>query len=113
MPYLGKNLVCSIFVQELEFLNLEPKVPYLGVFAAILKNYCHIWNQHVQFPLLQSLVQKKKKILSFGTKNAIFEYLGARIWTYYFNISNWHLRICLIAKFREIIKMPKFGSKTP
>ena len=42
MPYLGKNLVCSIFVQELEFLNLEPKVPYLGVFAAILKNYCHI-----------------------------------------------------------------------
>ena len=61
MPYLGKNLVCSIFVQELEFLNLEPKVPYLGVFAAILKNYCHIWNQHVQFPLLQSLVQKKKK----------------------------------------------------
>ena len=61
MPYLGKNLVCSIFVQELEFLNLEPKVPYLGAFAAILKNYCHIWNQHVQFPLLQSLVQKKKK----------------------------------------------------
>ena len=42
MPYLGKNLVCSIFVQELEFLNLELKVPYLGVFAAILKNYCHI-----------------------------------------------------------------------
>ena len=77
MPYLGKNLVCSIFVQELEFLNLEPKVPYLGVFAAIMKNYCHIWNQHVQFPLLQSLVQKKKKkSFNLGQKMPDLSILG-------------------------------------
>ena len=45
------------FMQEL--LNLGPKMSYLGIFEiAILKNYCYVWNQHLQFSKMQIFVQK-------------------------------------------------------
>ena len=48
----------------------------------------------------------------FVTKSARFGYCWARIfWKIYCHIWNQHLWICLIAKYREIMKMPKFGTK--
>ena len=47
----------------------------------------------------------------FGTKNALFWYFWAGILQQNFHILDQHPRICLIAKFREIMKMLKFGDK--
>ena len=50
-------------------------------------------------------------MLKSGTKNALFEYFWARISKNYCHILKQHLQICLIAKFCEKMKMPKFGTK--
>ena len=51
------------------------------------------------------------KIPKFGTKNALFEYFGARISKNYRHIWNQHPRIPLTAKFREKMEIPKFETK--
>ena len=79
---------------------------YFG--ARILKNYCHIWNQHLRICLLAKF-HKKTKIPKFGTKNAWFIYFGAGIWKQFYHIWNQHRRICLIAKFCGKTKMPYLG----
>ena len=48
---------------------------------------------------------KKTKMSKFGTKDVWFGYFWAGIWKQ-------HPRICVIAKYNEIIKMPKFGTKS-
>ena len=52
-------------------------------------------------------------MLKSGTKNALFEYFWARISKNYCHILKQHPQICLIAKFREKMKMTKFGIKNP
>ena len=47
----------------------------------------------------------------FVTKNALFGYFWARILKNYCHVSNQHPQICLNAKFREKIKIPKSGTK--
>ena len=47
----------------------------------------------------------------FGTKNALFGYVRDRISKNHCPICNQHPRICLMAKFREKMKMAKFGTK--
>ena len=47
----------------------------------------------------------------FLTKNVLFEYFWVGIWKQYCHIWNEHPWICLIAKFWEIKKMLKFGTR--
>ena len=47
----------------------------------------------------------------FVTKNALFGHFGVIILKKLFHIRNQHPRICLIAKFWEKTKMPKFRTK--
>ena len=96
----------NYFVQKLEFLNLEPKMPYLGV----LKNYFLFRNQRPRI-CLTAKFSVETKILKFGTKNAFFRYFWTGIWKQYRHVWYQHPRICLISKFREKVKMPKFGTK--
>ena len=100
------------FCAEVRILKFGIKKCLVWVFwPAILKNclsylkstpsnlsYCKVWC-------------KKMKILIFVTKNVRYSYFGSRIWKYYCHIWNPHPQICLIAKFCEIIKMPKLGTK--
>ena len=44
---------------------------YLGFWARILKNYCHICNQRPPIDLIAKF-RKKTRILKFGTKNVLF-----------------------------------------
>ena len=65
---------------------------------------------------------EETKMPKFGTKNAIFGYFWPRMpyltifgqdfYKNYCQIWNQHPWICLIAKYREIMKMPKFGTKS-
>ena len=52
-----------------------------------------------------------KKMPNVGTKNALFGYFCTRVFKNYCYIWNQYLRICLIAKFCEETKVPKFGTK--
>ena len=47
----------------------------------------------------------------FGTKNVLFGYFCARILKDYCYIWNHHSQTCLIAKFCEKARMPKFATK--
>ena len=50
-----------------------------GYFSArILKNYSHIWNQHLQLGVIAKFCEETK-IPKFGTKNVLFECFWARI----------------------------------
>ena len=96
MPKFGtKNDLLGIFDQEC--------VIWVFLGKNVLKNYCHIWNQHPQICLFAKF-HEKTKMPKFGTKNAWFMYFWARIWKQYCHIWNQHRRIGLIAKFREITK---------
>ena len=53
----------------------------------------------------------KKKILKFGTKNALFGYFWAGIWKYYCHVSNQCPRICLVAKSGAKIRILKFRTE--
>ena len=54
---------------------------------------------------------KEWKYLSFGLKMQYFGIFGLAFENKYYHIWNQHPRICLIAKFCEKPKMPKFGTK--
>ena len=65
----------------------------------IMRKKCPIWDQ-------------KSLIWVFLTKNAVFGYFWARMFLkIYCYISNQHLWLCLIAKYCEIMKRPKFETK--
>ena len=97
-------------------------MPYIGIFGQeFYKNYCHIWNQHPQICLIANFHEKNKNAKMWD-KNALFEYFwpkisyldifGLELKKSYFRIWNQHPWICLIAKSCEIMKMPKFGTKS-
>ena len=52
--------------------NLGPKMLYLGLWAGMLKNYCHNCNQRPPF-CVTAKFRTKIRILKFGTK---MPYLG-------------------------------------
>ena len=78
--------------------------------ARILKNYCHIWNEHLRISLISKFC-KVIKMPKFGTKSALFGYFWAASLKKYCHIWNQHLRISLIPKFRKEAKPPKFATK--
>ena len=88
------------------------KTIFFGYFGArIIKNCCHIWNQHPRIYLISKFCQT----LKFPT---IF-YQKCVVWV----IFSWNLKtilsylksvpqICQIANFREKLQMPKVWTKT-
>ena len=64
----------QIFVQNKKKLQMWDQIPnsLFGYFwAAVLKNYCYIWNQHSR-NCQNAKFCTKIKILKFGSKNALF-----------------------------------------
>ena len=58
---------------------LGPKMLHLGLWAEMLKNYCHICNQHPPIYLMTK-IRAKIRILKFGNKNALFGCFGQQFW---------------------------------
>ena len=48
------------------------------LWAAILKNHCHVWNQRPRICLIAKFDLKTKNF-KFGTKNARFPYMGLEL----------------------------------
>ena len=89
--------------------------------ARILKKYYCIWNQYFQICLIAKF-SEETEMPNFEIKNGLFEYLwpkmpdlgiaGLELFKKnYCHIWNQYLWICLIAKYGEIIRIPKFGTK--
>ena len=80
------------------------------IWVLILKNYFHIWNQHLRVCLIAKICEEIK-VPKFEKKHAFFWNFWAKILKNCCQIWNQHLWICLIPIYREIVKMPKFGNK--
>ena len=63
------------FYPKQKKIFLIPKMLYLGLWAGMLKNYCHIWNERAPIYLMTK-IRAKIKILKFGNKNTVFGCLG-------------------------------------
>ena len=67
-----------VMSRKTKYLNLVPKMPYLGIFGLEFENSIDTFEMSkIIFFQLQSLV-KKTKMPKFGTKNTLFRYFGAR-----------------------------------
>ena len=85
--------------------KFETKDALFGYFwGRILKNYCHISNQHPQIFLIAKFYQENK-CSNLRPKYALFKYFWCRIIKNYIHISNQHSQICLIVIFCK--KQPK------
>ena len=99
------------FGAKIKILKFSTKNAWCGYFwARILKNYCHIWNQHPRICLIAKF-HEKMKMPKFGTKNALFGYFWTGIWKEHCHIWNKRPWICLVAKFGAKLKILKFGIK--
>ena len=76
----------------------------------ILKYYCHIWNQHHRICKTAKFGEKNENSQISDQKCLILVFC-AGLWEQYSRILNQHPRIFLIWKFREIMKMHKFGNE--
>ena len=92
----------------------------IGYFwARILENCCHISNYHLWICLTPKFCEEAK-MLKFGTKNALFEYFWSKM--SYLGIFGLEFKRKLmlylksapsnLPKYREIMKIPKFGTKS-
>ena len=94
-----------------KFLNLEPKMPYLGILGCDFeKPLSYLKSAPSNLPCCK-VSWKKNKNLKFGTKNARFLYFGAGIWKYHCQIWNQCPRICLATRFGANIDILKFRIK--
>ena len=94
-------------------------MPCLGFFwARILEKYCYIWNQDLRICLIAKS-DEETKILKFRTKNALFGYFWPKIpYLDIFGLEFFLLPYLKSAplnlsngKYREIMKISKFGTK--
>ena len=89
--------------------------------SRILKNYCHMWNQHPQICVISKFLEKRK-MTKFWTKNVFLKYFWGELFKTLCGIWSQHPQICLIGKFCEkknakiweqksliLTKMPYFG----
>ena len=107
--------ICLIakFHEKTKMPKFGTKNALFGYFwVRILKNYCHIWNQHPRIRIITKFGEKMK-FPKFETKNALHEYFYARILKNWYHIWNQHHRICLIANFQKKQKYPNLGPKMP
>ena len=93
---------------------VETKMPkFCSRNALFLYFWEGIWKEYLKSApsnLSNCKILRKKKSLIWA-KNALFGYFWAKIWKVYCHTWNLDPRTCLIAKYYEIIKMPKFGTK--
>ena len=112
--------ICKIW-QKTKMPKFGTKNALFGYFwARILKNYCHIWNQHLRISVIAKFCEETK-MPKFGTKNdllgifdqecVIWVFLGKNVLKDYCHIWNQHPQICLFAKFHEKEKISKSGTK--
>ena len=100
---------CKILRKKQKYLNLKPK---MLIWVSL---DCHVrtvlsYLKSAPSNLSNWKILRKKKSLIWA-KNALFGYFWAKIWKVYCHTWNLDPRTCLIAKYYEIIKMPKFGTK--
>ena len=103
---------CKILWKKQKFLNLGPKISYLGVLWLELKEKTIVIFEisTLGFFLIVKYCELIK-MPKFGTKSALYGYFDARILNNYCHIWNQHPGRCLTAKFCEETKMFKFGTK--
>ena len=59
---ISNLLTCKVSSKNKNFLNLVPKIPYLGIFGLQFnKNYCQFFNQHTQICETIKVSSKMKK----------------------------------------------------
>ena len=74
-----KFVLLQSFVQKIKIPKCVIRNALLEYFlAGILKNYCHIWNQHLRISVIAKFC-KETRIPTFGIKNTLFGYFYARI----------------------------------
>ena len=81
---------------------------YLSIFGLQFEKN---WSQHLQMSLIAKLV-KKQKYLNLGSKMCDSGIFGLEFEKKYCHVWNHHPRIYLIENYIEIMKMPKFGTKS-
>ena len=94
-------------------LNLGPNMSFFGIFGQEFFKKLLSYLKSAPSSLSNCKISQKTKMHKFRTKNALFRYLCTRNLENYCHVWNQHIRICLIAKFCEETKMPKFGTKMP
>ena len=114
-PYLKSAAISICLIAKYREMKKMPKFgsksALSGCFwARILKNYFHIWNQHLQISVIVKFYEETK-IPKFVTKNAWFRYFSAGVWKQFCHIWNQHPQICPTAKFGGKSKMLTFGIK--
>ena len=78
-------LTCKNSSKNKKFLNLGPKIPYLGIFGPQFnKSYYQIFNQHTRICETIKFHPKRKDL---GSKNALFASLAGILKNHY-HISN-------------------------
>ena len=104
----------KIRLQKLRILKFRTKNALFGYFRTFPG-----WNFKKPLSYLKStpsnlsnckILQKKQKYLNLEPKILIWVFLGWN-WIEFCQIWNQHPRTCLLAKFREKMKTPKFGAK--
>ena len=102
-------LTCKVSSKNKKNLNLETKIPYLGIFGLQFnKNYYQTFNQHTR--ICETIKFYPKQTKKFGNKNTLFGFL-ARMLKNFGHISNKRPPNCVIAKFCAKCRILKFGTK--
>ena len=95
------NLSNCKILWKMKMPKFETKSALFGYFwARILKNYRHIWNQHLWISVTASFCEETT-MPKFGTKNTLFGYFWARIFKKllsYLKSAPLNLCICKISK---------------
>ena len=89
---------------------MEPKKLYLGLWAGMLKNYCHICNQRPPI-FLTAKFREKIAIFKFGTKNVLFGCFGQQFRNAIVIFAIRALKFALLQSLVQKIKALKFGTK--
>ena len=82
---------------------------YLGIWAGMLKNYCHICNQRPPICLIVKF-RRRIRILKFGTKNVLFGCSGQQFWETIFIFEISGLEFALLQSLAQKIKILKVGT---
>ena len=83
---------------------------YFGLWAGMVKKYCHICNQPPPICLTAKL-RAKIRFLKFRTKNALFRCFGQQLWK---SIVIFEISAFEFALFQSLVqktKIPKYGTK--
>ena len=78
-------LACEVSSKKKKYLNLGPKIPYLGIFGLqVNKKYYQIFNQHTRICETIKVSSKTKKN-KFATKNAswVFGWNAEKLLSYF------------------------------